>query len=339
MGVEVALFHDLAEVERHAEGGLGRTLQPRLFDRIDWYRLVAEDLPQARPLVVSARNGVGRCWLFLAAGDGGTASSFTNGYGLSFGPVTQTFSGAQAPLGSLVGGLRRAGISHLYFERVTEDDPLPAVLMRSGWSVRRSKIGVSWRIHTEGMTFEDYWATRPSRLRNTAARRARKANLEIQIFDRFDERAMQDYEAVYAASWKPEEKAALLIRRLAMQEGEAGTLRLGLAYHEGRAVAGQLWLVERGIATIHKLAYREDARELSAGTVLSVEMFRRALDVDKVAMIDFGFGDHPYKAEWMTHSVPLYAVTAYDLLQPAGIAGLLRSLGSKLAARLRRWPQ
>lgn len=339
MSVDVALFSDLAEVERDAEGGLSRALQPRLCDRIDWYRLVAEDLPQVRPLVVRARNGVGRCWLFLAAGDSCHASSFNNGYGLSFGPVKQTAPGATAPFGSLVRGLRRAGISHLYFERVAEDDPLPAVLMRSGWSVRRSKISASWRIHTEGMTFEDYWATRPSRLRNTAARRARKANLEIQIFDRFDERAMQDYETVYAASWKPEEKAAPLIRRLAEQEGEAGTLRLGVAYHEGRAVAAQLWLVEGGIATIHKLAYREDARELSAGTVLSVEMFRRALDEDKVAMIDFGFGDHAYKAEWMTHSVPLYAVTAYDLLRPAGIVGLLRSLGSKLAARFRRSQQ
>lgn len=333
MSVDIALFQDLADVERDAGAGLGRAAQPRLCDRLDWYRLVADDLRDVRPLVVRARNGAGRCWLFLASREAGTASCLNNGYGLTYGSVSE---GAPVPLAGLVRGIRRAGISHLFFERVAEDDPLPACLRRSGWAVVRTKMNVSWRICTEGMNFEDYWATRPSRLRNTAARRARKAKLDIRIFDRFDEQAMRDYEAVYEASWKPKEKAALLMRRLAEQEGDAGTLRLGIAYHHGRAVAGQLWLVESGTATIHKLAYREDARELSAGTVLSVEMFRRALDVDRVAMIDFGVGDDPYKAEWMTHSVPLYAVTAYDLLNPAGLAGIGRSLRGKLLKRLRR---
>ena len=228
MSVDIALFHDLELAGEDAGAGLGRTAQPSLFDRLDWYRLVADDLPEVRPAVLRVRNGVGRCWLFLAAGKR-YASSLNNGYALRYGPVVEAAPGAPAPLAGLARGLRRAGISHVHFSPMAEDDPFPAALSRSGWAVRRTKVNASWRIHTESMSFEDYWATRPSRLRNTAARRARKAKLDIRIFDRFDEQAMQDYEAVYEASWKPEEKAAVMIRRLAVQEGAAGTRRLGLA--------------------------------------------------------------------------------------------------------------
>lgn len=333
LSIDIALFRDLDAVAHDAGAGLGREAQPSLFDRLDWYRLVGEDMPASAPLVVRARNGVGRCWLFLA-GNGRSATSLNNGYSLRYATVVETAPGGAAPLDGLIRGLRRAGVSHVYLSPMVADDPLIAVLKRAGWAVHRSAINVSWRIDTAGMSFEDYWAGRPSRLRNTVARKARKVELDIRIFDRFDPQAMDDYEAVYDASWKPPEGARRLIREMAIQEGEAGSLRLGVAYHHGRPVACQLWIVEHGHATIHKLAYREDARELAAGNLLSVEMFRRALDVDKVAMIDFGIGNHSYKAEWMTHSLPLYAVTAYDMLRPAGLAGIVRSAGGKLVARI-----
>ena len=133
------------------------------------------------------------------------------------------------------------------------------------------------------MDFETYWAARPGQLQNTAKRRGKTAGLDIEIHDRFDEAAWADYEAVYRASWKPEEGSFPFLRALAEQEGAAGTLRLGVARKNGRPVAVQLWLVENGEATIHKLAYAEDAKAMSPGTLLGVEMFRRALDVDRVA--------------------------------------------------------
>src|ERR1043165_7748195 len=128
------------------------------------------------------------------------------------------------------------------------------------------------------MDFEAYWAARPAQLRNTAKRRGKSAGLEIEIYDGFDARAWADYEAVYRASWKPEEGSFPFLRALAEQEGAAGTLRLGIARKDGRPVAAQLWLVENGRATIHKLAYDEGAKTLSPGTVLSLAMFRSAID-------------------------------------------------------------
>jgi CelD/BcsL family acetyltransferase involved in cellulose biosynthesis len=335
MAVDVALFNDLDAAARDADRALDRDAQPWLFDRVDWFQLVHEHTPEGEPLVVRVRNGVARCWLFLSV-RGRHAEALSNWYCLRYGPIAAGAPGAKAPLEGLASGLRRAGISSVFLEPLAKDDPLPKALRSRGWAIRRCRMNVSWRIDTQGMSFDDYWASRPSKLRNTAARRARKAKLRIAIHDRFDEAAWADYESVYEASWKPEEGSPPLIRQLAIQEGAAGTLRLGLAYSGDRPVAAQLWLVENDIATIHKLAYREDARFLSPGTVLSVEMFRRALDVDKVATIDFGMGNDAYKAEWMSHCVPLYSLSAYDMLRPAGIVGIIRSIGSKIAARLRR---
>ena len=53
-----------------------------------------------------------------------------------------------------------------------------------------------------------------------------------------------------------------------------------------------------------------------------------------VGTVEFGLGDHGYKADWMDYKVPLYALTAYDLLRPAGLAALGRSLSAKLVGRL-----
>jgi hypothetical protein len=129
---------------------------------------------------------------------------------------------------------------------------------------RFTQTNVNWRIRVKGKSFEDYWAERPSKLRNTARRRAKTAGLRIEILERFDEKAWADYQSVYAASWKPAEGSPELMRRFVQAEAAAGTLRLGLAYMGDEAVAAQLWTVEHGVATIHKLAYREARQALFA---------------------------------------------------------------------------
>jgi CelD/BcsL family acetyltransferase involved in cellulose biosynthesis len=337
VATSISLFKDLAAAAEDAGDRLSRQAQPSLFDRLDWFRLVHEHTPDGSPLVIRVRNGASSCWLFLQT-RGRYAESLANWYSLRFAPVVDG-PAAKAPVAEFVKGLRQAGISHVFLEPLEEGDRLAAEFRRKGWATVRGQINVSWRIDTRGMSFDDYWASRTSRLRNTVARKEKKAKLDIRIHDRFDVEAWDDYCSVFAASWKPAEGSPELLERLARQESEAGTLRLGLAYRDGQAVAAQLWLVENGVATIHKLAYREDARDYSPGSILSREMFRRALDVDRAEMIDFGVGNDPYKQEWMTYCVPLYGMTAYDLLQPAGIFGVAKSVLSKIVARLRPAPE
>lgn len=334
MTAQVKLFDDLDAVERDAGDALDRGARPWLFDRLDWYRLVRDHTPPAgKPLAVRVRNGSARAWLFLSV-ERGAALALSNWYCLRFGAVIDGTDGTAA-IDAIPSALRKAGVSRIFISPLAEDDPLPAAFRRRRWLTARSQCNVNWRMPTTGISFDDYWAARPSRLRNTAKRRAKAAKLDLVIHDRFDEAAWRDYESVYQNSWKPAEGSPELMRKLAEGEGAAGTLRLGLAYHEGQAVAAQLWVVEHKVATIHKLAYREDAKPLSPGTVLSMEMFRRAIDVDRVEMIDFGIGNDGYKADWMAEAVPLYALTAYDPFSLRGLIGIARSMSAKLVRRIR----
>lgn len=334
MAVQVELFDDLDAVARDAGGALAREARPEMFERLDWFRLVQEHTPPCgKPLVVRARNGKASAWLFTAV-SGGRAVPLSNWYSLRYGTIIEGCAEGAA-VDALVKGLREAGVSRVSLSPMTEHDPLPAALKRHRWAIGRSPSTVSWRIRTAGMTFDDYWAARPSRLRNTAKRRAKATKLDLAVHHVFDAKAWEDYESVYNASWKPAEGSPALMRKLAQAEGAAGTLRLGLAYHEGKPVAAQLWVVEHRMATIHKLAYREDAKHFSPGTMLSMEMFRRAIDDDKVEMIDFGIGNDGYKKDWMEEAVPLYALSAYDLRSIRGLAGFARSVFGKLVRRVR----
>jgi hypothetical protein len=280
--------------------------------------------------VIRAEQDQAKAWLFLGI-EGRTARALGNWYSLQFRIVGDTSEALQTALARALRKIRpRIGRLELY--PLAEGDPLPDRLRRAGWLVRVEPASVSWHMPTAGLSFDDYWARRPGQLRNTARRKAKAAALDIRIFGRFFQEAWADYEAVYAASWKPEEGSAAFMRALAEQEGAAGTLRLGIAYKEGRPLAVQLWLTENGIATIHKLAYVADARSLSPGTILGMEMFRHALDVDQVQGIDFGLGDDGYKSEWMEQSAPVNRLVGYDLLSPLGLA----AAAGKLVRRWRR---
>lgn len=332
MAAKVEIYDELEAVAHDAAGALDRPAQPSLFDRLDWYRLVAAHCPPpGRLQVVRGRDGGAAAWLFLAA-DGARAQGFTNWYSLRFGASQ---AGAAAHTLQAMAKALRGRLAQVELYPIAADDPLPEAFRTAGWIVDRTRASSSWRTRTEGLSFEQYWASRPARLRNTARRKAAAADLDMAIHRAFEPAAWADYEAVYAASWKPQEGSPCFMRALAEQEGAAGALRLGIASQDGRPIAAQLWLVEHGVATIHKLAYAEHAKSLSPGTILSAAMFREAIDVDRVRLIDFGTGDDAYKAEWMEEKAPLYRLIAYNPSRPAGLAGAARAAAAKLVGRLR----
>jgi hypothetical protein len=326
VSVNIVLYEDLEAVAAAAAGALDRDAQPSLFARLSWFRLLRDHCPPpGRLLVVRA----GDAWLFLAV-EGRTARAYAVWYSLRFDAVGTLERDVMTALGA---ALRKRGLARLVLAPIIGPAPLRRGLAAAGWKVFVSEKTGNWRIDTAGMDFETYWAARPAQLRNTAKRRARTAGLEIEIYDRFDARAWADYEAVYRASWKPEEGSFLFLRALAEQEGAAGTLRLGVARKNGRPVAVQLWFVENGEATIHKLAYAEDAKAMSPGTLLGMAMFRRALDGDRVSAIDYGTGDDPYKKDWMAARRPLWQIEAFDPRTPGGFLGMARALVGRLLSR------
>jgi hypothetical protein len=329
MTAEGKWFDDLDAVAADAAGALDRPSRARLYDRIDWFRLTIAHGLAKPPLVLRIAEGADRAWLFLTL-DGTPLASW---YTLAFAPIA-TRDDLLAPL--FRAASRR--FAHIALHPLVDDDRdrVMTALRAAGWWTFRHRASTNWTIDVERTGFAAYRAARPGPLRTTLDRRARSHPIEIAIHRAFDASAWADYEAVYAASWKPAEGSLPFLRALAEQEGAAGTLRLGIgrdAY--GRAVAAQLWLVEAGVATIHKLAHREDAKAGSPGSLLSEAMFRSAIDEDHVRRIDFGLGDEPYKADWMDHAQPVWRIDAYRPTTLRGLAGIAREAAGRLARRVR----
>ena len=326
-------FDNLDAVALDADGKLDRSKQSGMFDRLDWFRLTEKHTPKGDVTVLKAEQNDAQAWLFLAK-SGNFATLMSNWLCLGSGIVYSGDPNKPLLTDELVSELRRSGIHHIYLEPLGAESNFVRSLRHKGWATVRSKVNLSWRVDTRGMDFDAYWAERPSKLRNTAKRKARKGKLTFAFLDHFDSAIWAELESVFAASWKPPEGTPELTREFAQAESDAGALRLGLAYKDGQPIAAQFWTVENGTATIHKLAYRQDSRKLSPGTILSAEMFRRALDIEKVDMINFGYGDDSYKADWMTYHVPLYAITAYDMLHFSGLWGLTKAVMRRIASRI-----
>ena len=328
MTVEIKLFDDLRAVAADAGDALTRARQPSLYDRIDWFeRTVAHCPPPGKPLIARARNGKGAAWLFLSR-SGSQAEALASWYTLDFEVVRDgETAGFVAEIARKLHGLARVTLSP-----VADPQPIAAAFRQAGWIAFVSPATVNWQVRPPA-DFAQFWESRPGRLRNTVKRKAKKAALDIRIHRAFDEAAWAAYRAIYAQSWKPEEGSWDFMRAFAEAEGAAGALRLGVAYREGEPVAAQLWHVENGRATIHKLAYAESAKEHSPGSILSEAMFRHVIEQDRPEIIDYGTGDQPYKADWMDQAVPLYRIECFHPRRPAAWPGLARRLLSSLVRR------
>lgn len=335
MRVNVHLYRSLDDVAADAGPALDRAAQPSLFDRLDWFRLVATHLPDICPVIVRAESGGAKAWLFLTDRGHGRAEALACWYTLGFAPV---FAG-DGQNDILLAACARAAKRHFHHVMLTPlADADRAVLERAftatGWGTIATPVSINRQVAV-GDGFAAFWAARPGRLRSTAQRKAKAAGLRIEVSDGYDPAAWAAYESVYAESWKGEEGSPTFQQALAMQEGAAGTLRLGIAYLADQPVAAQYWLVEGGRATIHKLAYAESARALSPGTVLTAAMFRHVIDRDRPAIVDFGTGDDPYKADWMDQRHTLWRIDLHRLSHPAGLYGYARARAAALV-RARR---
>jgi hypothetical protein len=327
MWVKGELFDDLDAVARAAQDRLDRAHQSRLFDRLEWFRLLWRHCPPGKmPLVARARAENAEAWLFLARTAPHRATALANWYTLGFRPVFwgDPPEATRRALLQAIAKRLKPGLAAIELMPVPERegmaDIIVAAFRRAGWiAFKRPKDG-NWLAETKGGSFEDYWAARPGNLRSTLDRKSKKFDVETRVYTSFDEAAWEEYEQVYGRSWKSEEGAPAFLKALAEREGAAGALRLGIARFEGRPVAAQFWTCDHDRAIIHKLAYVEEVREMSAGTILSAAMFRHAIDTDKVAKIDFGTGDDSYKTDWMEWRDELHRIMIFN---PASLSGLL----------------
>jgi len=289
------------------------------FDRAAWFDLLAaHGFAGGGRFDAHGASGSVTAWLPLRLDQPGHFSSLACWYSFSIRPL---YDGPMDPgergtaMGRLFASLR-AHAARLTLYPVPDSDGLPGnlvhALRRAGWWVRAIPAGDRHWLDLAGMDHDAWWASRPGALRNTVQRKAKKGIVDIQLLTRFDAGSWAAYEAVYAASWKPEEGHPVLLRAFAEAESARGTFRMGLARIGGEPVAAQFWTVEDGTAFIHKLAHVEDSLKASPGTLLSAALFRHVIEIDGVQRVDFGTGNDAYKRDWMNRHEPLWRIEAFN---------------------------
>ncbi|MEL7537981.1 MAG: GNAT family N-acetyltransferase [Pseudomonadota bacterium] len=195
---------------------------------------------------------------------------------------------------------------------------LASGLERAGWSVFADHQTWNWSATVAGLSYSAFLAQRPGQLRSTLKRKGRRAASTHRVAFRILRdtnglaQAIEDYQRIYEKCWKLPERCPRFIPGLMQLCAQSGALRLGLLYLDGQPAAAQFWIVSRDTAYIYKLAHDRDFDDISAGTLLSGAMFEYALDEDKVAKIDFGVGDEPYKQDWMDHRDQLIRLRAFN---------------------------
>ncbi len=328
-------YHDnFLTAQASACGNLDRDAQKSLFDRLDWldslHRMALRD---QSPLLLRASEGKNDLWIALMRIAPGYYSALANWYNFTWRPI---FGGDYDEVTRLallrdIAMRARGHARRITLSPVPDEDGSASLLAtafeQSGWTVRMTQCDVNHYLRLNGRSFDEYWQSRHGQLRATVKRKAKKDVVSVRIETDFTPESWHDYERIYARSWKPHEGSPDFLRQLAEQEAAAGCLRLGLAYIDGQPVAAQFWTVENGVALIHKLAHDERHLNASPGTLLSAALFQHVIDVDKVAEIDFGTGDDPYKKIWMDEIRPRYKL---ELLWPNHVANWPRILYHRL---------
>jgi len=295
------------------------------FRSLEWFHCLSTTAGFDKPRVYDAGDTA-----LVCCRSGSSLQSLTNYYTPEFGPLGQ---GRLDGITERIAGDRPISV-RLAFLPEPLAYSLADGLRRAGFFVRPYFMYENWYVRLGGRDFQRYIKDRPSQLTNTIRRRRKKLaeahHYEIRLSR--DAHSIQDFVAVYESSWKRPEPYADFIPTLARMCASLGILRLGTLYVDGEPAASQLWINTAKKALIYKLAYKERFRAFSVGSILSLELFRQAIDDDRVEELDYGVGSEPYKRDWMESRRGLYGLVAYNLQTARGFA-LAALEKSKLALR------
>ena len=325
-----ARYHDSVNVLQALRAKGAGSSAPAPFDRAEWFALLAET--GLVPLIAMASDADSAAALALTE-DRGRIAPLRNWYSFTWRELAPSGAAGDRLLEAIARQLKTRG-HRVTLEPVPGEDGSAERLARAfrdaGWKVAVEPCDINHILPVRGRSFAEYWESRPGPLRTTLKRKAKK--VEVEVLTHFDADVWADYEAIYAASWKPAEDQPAMLRAFAEAEGAAGRLRLGVARADGLAVAAQCWTVENSIAYIHKLAHLESHKPLSAGTTLTAALFQHVIDVDRVELVDFGTGDQGYKADWMEDVRPRFRIDCLDPAQPKSWPPLAKRLLRRSAA-------
>jgi Acetyltransferase (GNAT) domain len=329
------------------------------FGTGSWFDLLAAHGTdkQAALLLILVREvaGSGRCHVL-------PMQHQRRGQNAAYGPVllslSNYYSSLYGPIGSpseLTVGALRAALRHLRRSRgasgVVNFQPLDAegpfyermkqALTLEGYWVETYNCFGNWHLAVNERSFAAYEVSLPSRLRNTIKRNRKKLTAagawSIDVIDQPGpalERGVVAWQEIYDKSWKVPEPFPDFVPGLIRMCAQKGWLRLGILWLGEIPIAAQLWIIKDRQALIYKLAYDEAYKRFSAGSTLSAELMRRALDDDHVLDVDYLTGDDGYKVDWMSHRRQRIGLVAFDARSLQGIVSFTKQ---RLGSVWRRW--
>lgn len=320
---------------------------PDPFHTLEWFELLARHgMDKPRPHLLLA----GESLVLPLRWQGGGLASLSNFYSGLFGPAAiHADDNRSAATWQTASEHLRAGRPRPAFIDLKPLDAqggffsdMRRALAMAGYWVDSYFCFGNWTHPTAGRGFANYFAERPSALRNTVRRARHKLDragpwrIDIHTAPGPDlDAAINQYETIYERSWKSAEAYPGFIRALCHLAAGQGWLRLGVLTRDGTAVASQLWLFCAGTSYIFKLAYDPAAARYSPGSVLTAALMEHALDVDHAETIDYLSGDDAYKRDWMSQRRERVGLIAFDPATPRGLLAGLRHFGGRALQRLR----
>jgi CelD/BcsL family acetyltransferase involved in cellulose biosynthesis len=336
----------------------GATTATGIFSSLPWFRNLAATVPEIaqrlRIYSVASDSGIPTSLLPMrheAPANGLFAprhlSAATNFYSALFAPAAVGDT-TQPDLNALAAAVAadRPRWDTVDLHPMSIDSPIfhntVAAFRLAGMAVQPYFCFGNWYLEVNGRSYQQYFETLPSTLRNTLKRKSRQldnpADMRIKIISSVDEVAegLAAFETVYWSSWKAPEPYPDFMSGLIRTCAAEGWLRMGVAYVGDKPAAAQVWMVCNGVASIYKLAYDEQFAQLSVGSLLTSRLMQHVIDIDGVREVDYLMGDEPYKQDWMSHRRERWGIAAFNLRTLRGLVAATRHLGGQALKNLVR---
>ncbi|WP_227010570.1 GNAT family N-acetyltransferase [Pelagibius marinus] len=211
-------------------------------------------------------------------------------------------------------------------------DVLMAALRRAGFAVRGYPHFLGIFEPTRGQDYDAYLTKRPASARKQIKNYERKERKLRQRnsfkWDLFTseaglDQALKDYNAVLEASWKEPDYHPGFLPACIRAAAQAGTLRLGIVYLDGRPAATQLVFLAGQRALFYRTAYDPAFAKVSVGAIGKLRMVQHLLNEDRpVDEFDFGRDRESFKKIWASEERTRCGIIAFNLRTPGGWRGL-----------------
>ncbi len=325
------------------------------FLRAGWIRLWQTHFARSPVRVVSVRSATqGLCAVLPFMRGLGVLRSPTNVHSPEFGLLVEDPGAAPVLFARLFGEAHHRISLALLQENGRDALECLAEARRRGERTLVRSQQRSPYVDLRGVDWDSLEGALPSKLRSDLRRRERrlgdagKVTYEVSDGTRDLDRLLAEGLAVEPSGWKAQRGTAISSRRdtarfyadVAAWAARRGVLRLAFLRLDGRAVAFQFGLEERGTYYFLKGGYDVNLRQFAPGKLLARHMLARSVR-GGLERFEFLGASEPWKAEWTRTCRERVVVSAFAT-GPVGQASWVvhrfgRPLAKGLAARVRRW--